>query len=111
MTPGGAYPVLLATLRSVVPAAGESARAPAPWEANAHATCDCLSLRGTLDSVARRRAEDELGATIYAEFPVWARPVVVTGHALLELGEISERELEAKIKEVRTRLRKVPTDE
>jgi hypothetical protein len=101
MTPGGAYPVLLATLRSVVPAAGESARAPAPWEANAQATCDCLWLRGTLDGVERRRAE----------FPVWARPVVVTGHALLELGEISERELEAKMKDVRTRLRKVPTDE
>jgi hypothetical protein len=106
MTPGRAYPVLLATLRSVVPAV-ESAPTRAPWEANAQVTCDCLSLRGTLDSVERRRAEDELGATIYAEFPVRARPLVVTGHALLELGEISERELEAKMKDVRTRFRKV----
>jgi hypothetical protein len=107
MTAGRAYPVLMATLRGVEPAAGESAPTPAPWEANAQATCDSLSLRGTLDSVERRRAEDELGATIYADFPARARPVVVTGHALLELGEISERELEAKLDEVRTRFRKV----
>jgi hypothetical protein len=105
MTAGSAYPVLLTTLRRVVPAAGESARTPAPWEANAQAICDCLSLRGMLDSVERRQAEDELGATIYADFPVWARPVVVTAHALLELGEISEPELEAKMTDVRTRFR------
>jgi len=48
MTAGRAYPVLMATLRGPEPAAGESAPTPAPWEANAHATCDSLSLRGTL---------------------------------------------------------------
>jgi hypothetical protein len=103
MTGGRAYPVLVATLRSVEPAGGESAPTPAPWEANAQATCDSLSLRGTLDSVERRRAEDELGATLYAEFPVRARPAVVTAHALLELGLLSEPELETKMNEVRAR--------
>ena len=98
--------MLMASVRSVEPVGGESAGAPAPWEANAQATCDCLSRHGTLDPVERRRAEDELGATIYADFPVRARPVVVIAHALLELGEISELELEAKMNEVRARFRK-----
>ena len=106
MTAGGPYPVLMASVRSVEPVGGESAGAPAPWEANAQATCDCLSRHGTLDPVERRRAEDELGATIYADFRVRARPVVVIAHALLELGEISELELEAKMNEVRARFRK-----
>ena len=105
MTAGGPYPVLMASVRSVEPVGGESAGAPAPWEANAQATCDCLSRHGTLDPVERRRAEDELGATIYADFPVRARPVVMIAHALLELGEISELELEAKMNEVRARSR------
>jgi hypothetical protein len=105
MTARRAYPVLTATLRREGLAAGESAHPPAPWEANAQATCDSLSLHGTLDAVERRRAEDELGATIYAGFPVRARPAVVTGHLLLELGEISEPELEAKLEEVRARFR------
>jgi hypothetical protein len=106
MTVGGPYPVLMASVRSVGPPGGESARAPAPWEANTQATCDCLSRHGTLDPVERRRAEDELGATIYADFPVRARPLVVTAHALLELGAISEPELEAKMNAVRARFGK-----
>jgi hypothetical protein len=106
MTAGGPYRVLMATLRRAEPTAGEPAPTPAPWEANAQATCDSLALHGRLDAVERRRAEDELGATIYADFPVRARPVVVTAHALLDLGEISEPELEAKINAVRARFRK-----
>jgi hypothetical protein len=105
MSAGGAYPVLTATLRSVEPAAGGSVHTPAPWEASAQATCDSLALHGTLDPVERRRAEDELGATIYSDFPVRTRPAVVTAHALLELGEISERELERKMNDVRARFR------
>jgi len=105
MTGGTPYPVLMATLRGVGPAAGESAPRPAPWEANAQATCDSLALHGTLDPVERRRAEDDLGATIYADFPARARPVIVTAHALLDLGEISEPELEAKMNDVRARFR------
>jgi hypothetical protein len=105
MSPGDAYPVLRSTLPGVEPAAGESAPTPAPWEASVQATCDSLSLHGTLDAVERRQAEDELGASIYADFPVPARPVIVTAHALLERGEISEHELEAKMNDVRARFR------
>jgi hypothetical protein len=94
------YPVLMATLRSADPAPD---RTPAPWEANLRATCECLSWRGTLDNLERRQAEDALGETTYADFPVHARAAVVTAHSLLELGEISERELETKMNAVRAR--------
>jgi hypothetical protein len=97
------YPVLMATLRSADPAPPAPDRTPAPWEANVQATCECLSWRGTLDNLERRHAEDALGETTYAHFPVHARAAVVTTHRLLERGEISEHELEAKMNEVRAR--------
>jgi hypothetical protein len=102
MTIGG-YPVLMAILRSADPAAPEPDRAPAPWEANVQATCECLSWRGTLDNLERRHAEDTLGETTYADFPIHTRAAVVTTHSLLERGEISEHELETKMIEVRAR--------
>lgn len=78
-------------------------RTPAPWEGRVQATCECLSWCGTLDHLERRHAEDELGETVYARFPVHARSVLVTAHSLLDQGVISEEELEAKMKEVRSR--------
>jgi hypothetical protein len=96
------YPVLMA-LRSGDPASPGADRAPAPWEANVQATCECLSWRGTLDNLERRRAEDALGETTYADFPVHARAALVTAHSLLERGEISEHELEARMSQVRAR--------
>jgi hypothetical protein len=97
------YPVLVATLRSTGPAPPGPDRTPAPWEANVRATCECLSWRGTLDNLERRHAEDALGETTYADFPVHARAAIVTAHSLLERGEISEHELETKMNEVRAR--------
>jgi hypothetical protein len=97
------YPVLMATLRSADAAPPKPDRTPAPWEANLQATCECLSWRGTLDNLERRQAEDALGETTYADFPVHARAAVVTAHSLLERGAISERELETKMNDVRAR--------
>jgi hypothetical protein len=97
------YPVLMATLRTAAPAPPEPDRTPAPWEAYVQATCECLSWRGTLDNLERRHAEDTLGETTYAEFPIHTRAAVVTTHSLLERGEISEHELETKMNEVRAR--------
>jgi hypothetical protein len=99
------YPVLMATLRSAGPAPPEPHRTPAPWEANIQATCECLSWHGALDNLERRHAEDTLGETTYADFPLHARAALVTAHSLLERGEISEHELEAKMNEVRARFR------
>jgi hypothetical protein len=97
-------------MRSLLDAPASSAltlqdldRTPAPWEGRVLATCECLSWCGTLDHLERRHAEDELGETLYARFPVYARSAVVTAHSLLDQGVISEEELEAKMKEVRSR--------
>jgi hypothetical protein len=100
------YPVLMATLRRADPAPPEPDRTRSPWEANVQATCECLSWRGSLDNLERRHAEDTLGETTYADFPLHTRAAVVTAHALLERGEISEQELETKMNEVRARFQK-----
>lgn len=99
------YPVLMDTLRSADPATPDQDRTPAPWEANLRATCECLSWRGALDNLERRRAEDTLGQSTYADFPVHARAAVVTAHLLLERGDISEQELGTRMSEVRARFR------
>jgi hypothetical protein len=68
------------------------------------ATCECLSWRGSLDNLERRHAEDELGETLYAEFPVHTRSALVVTHSLLDQGVITEDELQTKMAEVRARL-------
>jgi hypothetical protein len=79
-------------------------RQRAPWESSVQATCECLSWRGALDNLERRHAEDALGEAEYREFPVHARPAVVTAHLLMEKGLITEDELAAKMTQVRSRL-------
>jgi hypothetical protein len=74
-----------------------------PWEENLKATCECLSACGSLDNLQRRHAEDDLGETVYAEFPVHTRSALVVAHSLMDRGEISDDELRAKMKEIRTR--------
>jgi hypothetical protein len=99
------YEVLIATLSEETDHEDLPAldHAPAPWERNQQATCECLSWRGSLDNLERRHAEDELGTTVYAGFPVHARSVVVTAHKLIDAGAISEDELQAKMTAVRAR--------
>lgn len=79
-------------------------RMPDPWESSMQATCECLSWRGTLDNLERRHTEDALGETVYHDFPVHARSAVVTTHALLDRGVITEEELRARMDAVRARL-------
>lgn len=80
---------------------------PAPWESSMQATCECLSWRGSWSNKDRRHAEDELGETLYAEFPPYTRQALVAAHALLDKGFITQEELSFKMKEVRERLEKV----
>ncbi|MBF6297132.1 ScnB [Nocardia amamiensis] len=102
----GPYEVLLDTLdpasrrETTLP---ELDRAPDPWESSMQATCECLSWRGALDNLERRRAEDALGETIYQDFPVRTRSVVVTAHALMDRGVITPEELRARMDAVRKR--------
>ncbi|NLE78865.1 MAG: nitrile hydratase subunit beta [Rhodococcus sp.] len=107
MTTGNGYEVILETLTP------ESARTdttlpdlerkPDPWESSMQATCECLSWRGAFDNLDRRHTEDDLGETVYRDFPVHTRSVVTTTHVLLDRGVISQDELRAKIDEVRQR--------
>ncbi|MEU2030494.1 ScnB [Nocardia amamiensis] len=102
----GPYEVLLDTLdpasrrETTLP---ELHRAPDPWESSMQATCECLSWRGALDNLERRQAEDALGETIYHDFPVRTRSVVVTAHALMDRGVITPEELRARMDAVRER--------
>jgi hypothetical protein len=68
------------------------------------ATCECLSWRGTLDNLERRQVEDELGETVYADFPVRSRSVIATAHALLERGVLDEAELRSRMNAIRERM-------
>lgn len=79
-------------------------RTPDAWESRMQATCECLSLRGTLDNLDRRHAEDVLGETVYHDFPVHTRSVVAATHELLDRGVIAEDELLARVAAVRARL-------
>lgn len=79
-------------------------RTPDPWESRMQATCECLSWRGTLDNLERRHAEDALGETVYHDFPVHSRSVVVTTHTLLDRGVLTEAELRARVDAIRDRL-------
>jgi hypothetical protein len=81
-------------------------RKPDPWESSMQATCECLSWRGALDNLARRHIEDELGETIYQNFPVRTRSLVVTAHTLLERQLITPEELDARMDTVRHRFRR-----
>ena len=94
------YRILFATLPSARP---EAEHTPEPWEANVRATCECLSWRGALHNLERRHAEDRLGETTYADFPLHTRSAIVTAHTLIERGAIAEGELEAKMRNVRAR--------
>lgn len=104
--PTEAYEVLLNTLdadetrETTLP---ELDRKPDPWESSMQATCECLSWRGALDNLERRNAEDALGESVYQEFPVRARSVVVTAHTLIERGILTPEELQARMDEIRGR--------
>jgi Nitrile hydratase beta subunit len=101
------YQVLLGALDSALRrenALPELDRKPDPWESAMQATCECLSWRGHLDNLERRHAEDALGETVYHDFPVHTRSAVVTAHALLERGVITEEELRARMEAIRARL-------
>ncbi|HEY8581332.1 MAG TPA: hypothetical protein VIL49_00235 [Capillimicrobium sp.] len=108
MTDPARYDVLLQTREHVEPrdpaAPAERDRTPSPWESSMQATCECLSWRGSLDNLERRQAEDALGETLYAEFPVHTRSALVVTHRLLDEGVIAEDELRAKMAEVRARM-------
>jgi len=101
------YDVLLDTLSDI----GERTDAgmgclehePAVWESRMQATCEALSSHGVLDNLERRLAEDRLGESVYARFPVQTRSTLVVPHLLLERNVFTEEELRRQMEKVRER--------
>src|SRR6185369_10175046 len=70
---------LYAALRHVLHDVGGQIDLPVPfkekaeedWEMNTYVTCECLGWRGAWNSEERRRAENDLGATLYFEIRHW----------------------------------------
>jgi hypothetical protein len=74
------------------------------WEMDTYVTCECLGWRGAWNSEERRRAENDLGATLYFGLPYYARWATVAAKTLIDKGLITPDELSAKLDEVRARL-------
>ncbi|GAA0715476.1 nitrile hydratase subunit beta [Dactylosporangium roseum] len=99
-------------LRSVLHDVGGQPALPEPykekgeeaWEMNTYLTCECLGWRGAWNAEMRRRAENDLGATLYFGLPYYARWITVAAKTLIDKGLITPDELAAKIDEVRARL-------
>ena len=79
-----------------------------PWEMSTYVTCECLGWRGVWNSEERRRAENDLGATLYFGLPYYARWATVAAKTLITKGLITPDELSAKLDEVRARMESQP---
>ena len=74
------------------------------WELRTYVTCEVLAWRGVWTSEWRRRAENDLGETLYFGLPYYARWITVAAKALVDRRLISVTELRDKIDEVRARM-------
>ena len=74
------------------------------WELRTYVTCEVLAWRGVWTSEWRRRAENDLGETLYFGLPYYARWITVAAKTLVDRRLISVTELRDKIDEVRARM-------
>lgn len=103
---------LYAALRHVPHDVGGQPDTPIPyvekeeesWEMSTYVTCECLGWRGVWNAEERRRAENDLGATLYFGLPYYARWATVAAKTLINKGLITPDELSNKLDEVRRRL-------
>jgi hypothetical protein len=75
-----------------------------PWKTSLYATCECLAAGGTLPSLDRRRAEDQLGETLYSGIPAPERQLLALVHIMLNRGLVAEKDLARRLNVVRSRL-------
>jgi thiocyanate hydrolase subunit beta len=74
------------------------------WELNTYITCEVLGWRGVWNAEERRRrADNDVGATLYYGFPYYGRWIWSAARMLVDKNHISLSELEEKIAEVRAR--------
>jgi hypothetical protein len=75
-----------------------------PWKTSLIATCECLAVNGTLPTLDRRRAEDELAESTYRDVPAPERQLLTLVHAMISRGLVTEADLAARVRAVRSRL-------
>jgi hypothetical protein len=75
-----------------------------PWKVSLDATCECLAAGEALPSLERRRAEDQLGETLYSGTPAPEQQLLALAHIMLRRGLLSEKDLTRRMNAVRLRL-------
>jgi hypothetical protein len=75
-----------------------------PWRVSLYATCECLAVGEALPALERRRAEDELGETLYSGTPAPEQQLLALAHIMLSRGLLSEKDLARRMNAVRSRL-------
>jgi hypothetical protein len=75
-----------------------------PWKVSLYATCECLAAGEALPSLERRRAEDQLGETLYSGTPAPEQQLLALAHIMLSRGLLSEKDLTTRMNAVRLRL-------
>jgi hypothetical protein len=78
-----------------------------PWKTSLVAMCDCLGVSGTLPTLDRRRAEDELAQAVYSDVPEPERQLLALVHTMLNRGLVAEEDLASRMRTVRSRLEAV----
>jgi hypothetical protein len=79
-----------------------------PWKSSLDGICDALDQGGCgpeiLGMPDRRREEDLLSATVYADLPYPENQLVSLAHSLVVRGVIDEAELQQRLTSIRARL-------
>src|SRR5271156_525102 len=75
-----------------------------PWKVSLYATCECLAAGAALPALERRRAEDQLGETVYSGTPAPEQQLLALAHIMLSRGLLSKEDLARRMNVVRSRL-------
>jgi hypothetical protein len=75
-----------------------------PWKVSLYATCECLAAGAALPALERRRAEDQLGETVYKGTPAPEQQLLALAHIMLSRGLLGEKDLARRMNAVRSRL-------
>ena len=75
-----------------------------PWKVSLYATCECLAAGAALPALERRRAEDQLGETVYSGTPAPEQQLLALAHIMLSRGLLNKEDLARRLNVVRSRL-------
>ena len=74
-----------------------------PWKVSLYATCECLAAGAALPALERRRAEDQLGETVYSGTPAPEQQLLALAHIMLSRGLLNKEDLARRMNVVRSR--------